>query len=322
MTLRKIFFLILKISVSGALIYFLLHRIGLRTVINSISELNLFWLIFALFLFSASHFIGSLQWWLILREEGVNISWPRTLSFYYTGLFFNNFFISSLGGDLVRMVDIKGHSHEGSTAVYSVFADRFIGLFVMSGMALLSIPYLLSVTQLSRPAALLVYSLPVLWFFVLFILFSKRFAAPLAWLIKKIIPGKITLKAREVYNKIYRMGRNRNLLVKILLLSFFVQSARITTHYFLARALGINVSPLYFFAFIPLIAIAASLPVSIGGLGLREKLGVDLFRVAGIPAGLAFSMEFTAYLVAIVTALPGGIMFALRGIIQSRRKIS
>ena len=108
------------------------------------------------------------------------------------------------------------------------------------------------------------------------------------------------------------------MILYVICISLFVQSMRILTHYFVGRALGISISPIFFFIFIPIIAIIASLPVSLGGIGFREQSGVILFSIVGVAAAEASLMEFLAYLVGIGSSLRGGLIFILRNKVMAK----
>ncbi|NQT26534.1 flippase-like domain-containing protein [candidate division KSB1 bacterium] len=315
--MKKTFSLLLKIVISTGLIALLLKRIGPDYILSTLENANWIWITAALVLFTVSYFLGSLQWWTLLKAEGVRIPFRKTLQFYYVGLFFNNLFISNLGGDVFRMVDIRRYSEDGAAAVSTVFLDRVMGLLLMSGLAVLSSPFLLIHQSTDLKFLPFLFVLIAGWTIVLFTLFSKRFARPFIWLVTRITPEKLHLKGREIYNRIYSFGRQKSCFIRVFLISLCVQSARILTHYLLSRSLGLHVSPLYFFLFIPIVAIIASLPVSIGGLGLREQSAVILFGAVGMAASDATVMEFLAYLVAIVTSIPGGLLFIGRNKIQS-----
>ena len=315
--IRKIFVQGAKILFSGCLIAYLLNRIGIQTIIHQIGSMKIGWLVGALILFSMSHSLGSYQWCMLLRADGIQISWRRTLSFYFVGLFFNNFLVSNLGGDVFRMMDVRRYSRSASAAVSTVFLDRLAGLFVLTGMAFLTMPWMLLQSQIRTYLRIPLAFLTVGWVFVLLLLFNKRFVRPLAWLLKRFAPGAITTKVREVYIKIHNVSRKKRLLIRVIGISCLVQSARILMHYLIGRSLGITISPLYFFLFIPIIAIMAGLPISLGGIGIREQTGVLLFGLVGMTASQAFSVEFTAYLVAVASSLPGGIIFAGRQRVSS-----
>lgn len=311
--------ILLKFGVSFSLIAFLLYRIGFGEIRASLVNTNGVWILAAIVLFTVSYLLGSLQWWRLLRAENVNIPYRQTLGFYFVGLFFNNFLVSQLGGDVFRMLDIRKTTENSAAAVSTVFLDRVFGLLIMSGMALVAAPFFLSRQHVDSRYSLFLLILGACWILLLFLLFSKRVARPLAWLFEKTVPDRICNRCREIYDNIYRFGRNRRVLLQIVLISIFVQSTRILTHYLLCRSLGVNLSPVYFFLFIPVVAILASLPVSIGGLGIREQSAVVLFGSVGMAAQDATVMEFLAYLIAIVTSIPGGLLFAMR---RSSKKTS
>ena len=288
----KNIFRLLKIVFSAFLIGFLLYRIGIGRIAGHLAGADPLWLVTAVVVFLLSHFAGSFQWFLLLQNHNVKIRWAKVLSFYFVGLFLNNFLLSNLGGDIFRMADIKRYSDDLSGAVSTVFLDRLSGFFLLSTLAVLSSPWIIIRSGFNPELGILIVILIFLWTVLLFTLFSKRFARPFAFILKKIMPESLSLKAREIYQNI--------------------QSLRILTHYVLARSLGVNVSPAAFFIIVPVIAIAASLPVSFGGIGIREQTGIILFALVGISEVKAFSIEFMAYLIAIISSVPGGIIFITR----------
>ncbi len=310
--LRRIGIQILKILLSGFLIYRILHLYGFEKILTEMRTASAVWLAAAIILFMASHFLGSFQWWMLLKKEGIHLQWKKTLSFYFIGLFFNNFLPSSLGGDFFRMADTGRLSKNGTGAVTAVFLDRFMGLLILSGLAVIALPVMVLMGHLPPSFYLPLLILILGWFVVILFLFNKRFAKPFAELFKRITPPRIGVRAREVYRKVFQFGRNRRFFLGIVCLSLVIQSARILTHYLLGRSVGVHISPVPFFLIIPIIAVVASIPISVGGVGIREHTAVLLFPSVGLAAIDAASFEFLAYLVAIVTSLPGGLIFILR----------
>ncbi|MBN1780637.1 flippase-like domain-containing protein [bacterium] len=310
--MRKIVTQLLKLAVSGALIALLLHKIGPATLLGSFRRIEPLWFACALLLFTASHFPGAFQWQRLLTAENVRIPFRHVLIMYFIGLFFNNFLIGGVGGDFYRMIDARRMSGKGTAAVSTVFLDRVMGLLILSGMAVFSAPFLLVQKKLPVTYQWILLLILLTWVLVMAFFFIRRFARLFSFLIRKLIPASLHLKSRDVYNSIYAFGRRRTLFLQVVCISVCVQTARILMHYFLCRSLGCTLSPVYFFLFVPVIAILASLPVSIGGIGLREQTGVLLFGAVGMAAMDAFTMEFLAYIVAIASSLPGGILFVFR----------
>ncbi len=303
----------IKLIISFALVAFLINRIGISSIIGEISSVSIVWICFALIIFLMSHFIGSYQWWLLLRYEDIEITFLKAVGFYFVGLFFNNFLPSSLGGDIFRMFDINKYSRKGTSAASSVIIDRFMGFFVLSCFAVLASPIIIIENLFSHQHIMYFLIFIGIWIFILFLLFNKKFAQPFAWIYEKFTPERIHLKSREIYRKINNFGRSRSLFLKLIFISVVIQSLRIFMHYLVSRSMGVNVSCKYFFFIIPFIAIMSSLPISIGGIGIRESVGMILFNaIAGIQNDIAVSIEFVAYLVAICSSIPGGIIFIIR----------
>ena len=310
--MRKFLLQILKILISAGLVYWLLHQTGWGEIWHLFQNVNGWWIAAAFLFFSFSHVLGSLQWHVLLMAEGVRLDWKKVLSFYYIGLFFNNFLISGLGGDLFRMYDIRKISKDGKAAVSTVFLDRAIGLFVMSSFSILSAPWLISRLSYGTRLQLPLIVLLITWILILLFFFNHKFNRPFVWLIRKITPGQIYAKASDIYYQIHDFGQHPHLFLKVIGIAIIVQSFRILTHYLLSLALGVTISPVYFFLFIPIIAIMAALPISMGGLGVREQTGVLLFVAVGMIESEAVSMEFMAYIIAVMTSLPGGLLFVFR----------
>ena len=309
--MRRLMIQLIKIGISALLIWFLLKRIGAETLWQNLRQVQPFWFFMALFLFTISHFLGSFQWWRMMKAQKLKISYRSALSFYFTGLFFNNLLVGGIGGDVYRMMDVRRVAGNTTAAVSTVFMDRMAGLLVISGLAVLTSPCLIFRSRISRSFTMLYLIIVVAWALILCFLFIRRFARLFSWIIRKVLPQALHIRVRDVYNSIYRLGHHR-LFGEVLFISFWIQSARILMHYLLAMALGCTVSVIYFFMFVPIIAIIASLPISLGGIGMREQSGVLLFATAGMAGSDAFTMEFLAFIVAVVSGLPGGILFILR----------
>jgi hypothetical protein len=55
------------------------------------------------------------------------------------------------------------------------------------------------------------------------------------------------------------------------------------------------------------------LPISIGGIGIRESSGVALFsQINSFQPETIVVMEFLAYVIGLLSTIPGGLIFILR----------
>ncbi len=298
---------LVKILVSVVLVVLLLNRIGLDNVWTQLVSADPVWFFCGVFVFGLSNFIGACQWFLLLRSKRIVLSFWKVISIYHVGLFFNNYLIGYIGGDAVRIYDVHKTAGDTTNAVSTVFFDRFVGFFTLTSMALIASVFLLRELGESM-AVVVIFALLGCWCFGLLFLFNETVARRFVWIVR-LLPVKLSGKLREIYYSLNRFRHNKGLLFKILSIAVIVQFLRVLTHYCAALAVGVRVNIVYFFVFIPIIALAASLPVSIGGIGVREQSGVSLFGSVGLASGCVVAFEFLAYIMSIVATFPGGVLF-------------
>src|SRR3989344_4917472 len=78
--------------------------------------------------------------------------------------------------------------------------------------------------------------------------------------------------------------------------------------FLIALSIGIKVSFIYFFLFMPIATFVGQMPITISGLGTREAVLISLFGLLGIEATKIFSMS-------LINIVINGIFPALIGII-------
>lgn len=302
---------LIKIIVSTSLLYLLITRIGLDKILSQVHDVNFWYCAIATLALFLSNVLGSWQWHKLLAARGIHLSLGRTISYYFVGLFFNNFLIGYVGGDAIRIYDTSRVSGDSSGSVSAVFFDRFIGLLTMITMALIS-SIIWARTLGSGKIILTVIFIFIIWLAGLVVLFNKKLAKFIAHYLLKLMSASVRRKGSEIYNGINAFRNEKALLLRIALLSFGIQFLRIMVHYFAALAVGIHAHILYFLIFIPVVALASSLPISIGGIGVREQSAVFLFSRIGILNAEIVLFQFLAYLIGIVATIPGGLIFMIR----------
>ena len=283
------------------------------------------WLVLAVAIFTVSNFLGAWQWQRLLQGLDIPFRYGRALNLYFVGLFFNNFLIGSLGGDIVKIYSISRQEHRGREGLAATFVDRFAGFFLMALFAILSSFYLL-LTPLIRGHEvnneILHYITIIFLAFVLAsaLLFSRR----VSWVLYEVLlarfnPLGLRDKFREIHDFFHAYRQKYALAAHVFILSFLIQLLRIAVHYYCARAIGFDIDFIYFLIFVPLIAMAALLPISVGGFGVRESTAPFLFGSVALiaavdPSGtLAFTTQFLASLVGYVVGAAGGVLFLFSG---------
>jgi uncharacterized protein (TIRG00374 family) len=259
-------------------------------------------------LLAASHMVVALIWRHLLGAAGVELSVERTVSLYYAGLFLNNFFFGSVGGDSYRVFAAwKGTGGSGRPVLAATLLERLIGVAALLLLGTVAVVVKFSVLPAGFRWLLLTLSCggTVAAFSVILV------PAPLGRVALRLARNRSPKTRERIAGTVTAMQQagRPSAVFTMLLIALAAQGVRIWTHWWCARALGIEVPAADLFLVIPIIAVVSGLPISIGGLGVREAAGVLLLAPLGVAESSAFAMELLAWLVGVVTSLAGGLIF-------------
>jgi uncharacterized protein (TIRG00374 family) len=305
-----------------ALIVLLLLRMDLGRTAEVLASVRADYFALALLTFAASLVLGSVQWKRLLRVQRISIPFGKAVSFYYVGAFFNTILPSNIGGDVVRVYDVYKDSGKSNEAIAATVTDRMLGLVALGLLAMpsgLHIAFSRGALGLESgfgaTSILIVMAFVLMLVFMFLVLMNRRLARGVARVFRPLFIGGTRDRARSIYESFHLYRSNMGELLRALGIAMVVQVLRVLVHYEVALALGLDIPVIYFFLFIPVIAIFIALPISIGGLGIREGLGVVLFCgvVQGLTGEQAFAMELLAGVVGVLVSLIGGVIYLRRG---------
>lgn len=303
--------LVAKIAVSVGLLALLATRVDMGALGDRIVHADRPTLLLAGVIFLASNFVGALQWRTLLRAAGVEVAFGRVLAYYFQGLFFGLFLPASVGADVSRVYDTTKHTGDFGGSIAATVMDRLVGFYSIGTMAVLAL--LAGIDQLP-PAPILV---PIIGFaavnvVVFLALVSRRISDMLVRLTERLPLRGGREWAAGVVRLLHLLGRRPGLLAWVFVLSLIVQVMRIVVHYHVSLAMGIDLGLRDFFVIIPVLAVLVALPISFGGIGVRESASVELFSHVGLQPADAVAMQLTTFLLSIVVNLPGWMIFVLR----------
>lgn len=248
----------------------------------------------------------------ILKKD---LSFGRIFASYCGGLFFNLFLPSSIGGDIVRTADLSLHTKDSSSIFATVFLDRIFGFLGLVLIAFLGFLFChLSGLKYDFRLFLSMIVFTIILICIFLMLFSKRVFD----LVNKIMFFKIFKKYfREFHNCCYSFRFQRITLIKTTFLSVLIQGLHSVIFYFVGMSLGIKLNIIYYFIFIPVINTITILPISIGGLGLRDNAAVVLFSALGVAPDKIAAMTLINFAFLFFVGTIGGIVYGAA--IYSRR---
>lgn len=254
----------------------------------------------------ASHVITASKWRMLLRATGITAGWLEVLRAHGAGLFANAWLPSIVGGDVVRAGMLKGEKRGLGAVTASLIADRF-----SDGTGLLAVAVL---GAAATPAVLLGPAKTILWVTggVLGLGIVST-ALAVRYLSFNKVRGKLGKALRKLHAAAERLIGRGGTIAWAIVLAMAVQGFFVGLNILVAKALGIVLPPAAWFALWPLAKLAAFLPISLGGIGVREIALVALLAPLGVDPTLAVahSLVWETVLFA-VGLLAGGVSFVAR----------
>jgi glycosyltransferase 2 family protein len=131
--------------------------------------------------------------------------------------------------------------------------------------------------------------------------------AGLAARLERILPKGWAAKAREAFLRLRRhlVWSPENM--RILAVSALYQAARALVLWALCFAAGIRVGFPVILLFLSLVILVQHLPISFGGVGLREVTAVGFFGMYGVEAEKALALSLLVYALTLCKAALGGL---------------
>lgn len=283
--------LVLRLTVSGLLIGFLLWRVDLQVLWETTTRLR--WWHVALFM-SINVIVALLntaKWQVLLRGRGITAPFLTLLRLWWSALFFSNVLPTGVAGDVTRVFSVGQDSGKGPDALATVFYDRAVGLvalLLMGPVALAFSPLFrgnwlfwgfFGLTGAVAVGALIAVSLPLgVWMIDL----GARVVPPIVRL-RDWVAG-LALKPGEWPYLLSALG-----------IAVVVQIFAILGYVVLAAGLQLPIPPAAMFIFVPILYLTILVPISFGGVGVREAMFALFFGQLGIAEAESVSLSLTYY---------------------------
>lgn len=242
------------------------------------------------------------RWELVVRVLGYRVPWRQLFGHTLAGQFAGNALPSTIGGDVVRISRLSTTIDSRSDAFASVMIERLTGWIALPAWC--AIGFALDPDLLHRPNARFAVTVAGVTLGILVaILFlaghprlAGRFADHENWM--RFIGA--------LHRAIDALRRNPKLLLELLATAMLYQLTTLLTFVCAFRALDApSVDNAVFLAFLPTVTMMQVLPVTIGGLAMRENILSLLFKPFGIATATAVGAGLLWYFFTLVASLAG-----------------
>ena len=281
-------------------------------ILRELSRARLDLALAGVLLYAAGQAISAWRWQILLGPVRLQASYPRLLSFYFTGMFFNLFLPTIVGGDAVKAVLLARETGATARATMSVFMERDLGLCALVLIAIVA-------AAQAPPVELLGLSLQTLtwWLAAGYVAANVVLLSPVAYrLVDRVIAATplshIRARAESLYQAVVPYKTAPGAVIAAIGLSFVHQFVVIAVVFLNARALALDLPLAAVAVFVPLVSLAGMVPVSVNGLGVREALYILLFGRLGVPAETAVSLALLYLAVTLLASLPGGVAYLMQ----------
>jgi hypothetical protein len=308
--LKKILSVLLRISISIILLIFLFRLVDKRILLEVIKNADKPLLFLAFFTLFFIYLFCLFRWEMLLKAADIRLPLKRVIISFSGGIFFSLFLPSTIGGDLMRSIDLAAHTKKPKEVVATVFLDRLSGYTGLVILALLALLFGWKFIQDSSVLFSAVIITAVL-IAVLLILFNNFLYSKINKFLDTSGAGKIRESIKNLHQEIHIFRHHKKMILNNLAMSLFIQTISPISFYFIALSLGIKINIVYFFIFLPIIGAITLLPISIGGLGLRDATTIFFFAKAGVSKDLSFAMSLLSFLFILIYGALGGLIYVL-----------
>lgn len=289
-----------KVILSVGLLVLILTRLDMGSVVEQLKHLDgAFWFV-ALCFMMMQVLALALRWQYLIEHKGRNIEYMEALQITLASLLANYIFIASISGVFVRIGLTVQYGFSVVKTVCAAVIDRFLTLFALVFLAALFLP-LMSQHMADADLNNAIYKAVIIGM-SLFILLSCVFA-PLFF--KVVVKQKIMNNRKYVSSLNYLRGliNQPKRITKILFVSLCGQVFYFISIYFLTIATDIHVNMLGLMTVLPAMTLVASLPISIGGWGVREGAFIYGLGLLGVPMEAAFLISVQIGIMGMLTVM-------------------
>jgi glycosyltransferase 2 family protein len=312
--LRGWWLIILRWAAALVVLGVLVHFLPVAPLRAAIERVPVYIFFSVLVGYLLAHCIGVLKWRMVVNAAGANLDFATSAQCYAGGLFGTLFLPSIVGGDVVRLAVGLRRSPRPAAVLTGNLVDRFLDVTAQGGLVLLGL-FLAPELELvpdeledKLENALVVAGIALI--LLLGVLFRLR---------KRILAGRSVRFRRRLArlrHAFRSVSKRRRVLVLGWVLGTGIQTCFLLLTAQVAEYCGLKL-PLgaWLFAW-PLAKLAAVLPLTQGGIGVREAALVALLAPFGAPGPvvLAAGLVWEAVIIA------GGLIAGAAALSLGRRE--
>jgi len=219
-----------------------------------------------------------------------------TLSFWWLGLaqlkgsFVGAVLPGGISGDIYRTFVIGKKTADGCNSISAVLIEKIIGIGSMLLLCMSGVLY--GVYWLGHPVFIQLVQPSLIGLSLFVVVCGALPAAARLPILGQVGFSHDRVSLNEVVHRILVVFSDKAQFLSVVFVSLLIQVAIVAWYFAIARAIELNVSFSMFLVTVPIVELLLMLPISIGGIGVREGAFVLLLVPFGLelPDVVAFSL--------------------------------
>lgn len=274
-TLKKI------LPIVGIFIFiYIVYSIGIDNLINALSPIKPIYIFLFIFLWIPPALVSVLMWFILLKKHKINVSFLYLFKVNLIGNYYGLITPGSVGWFVVPFYLQKESKEPIEKCISNVLINEALHSLALIVIALIGVVLLASYFAFLLPIVMILF---LILFVLIFVFFAeKRGKKALKFLLKLFTPGRFKDKIDARVDLIYEDFPKVRDFILPAVLGFIHWIFYFSVAYIVVILLEIDIPFLYFILIYPIGVIVSSIPLTVGGLGIREGTLVSLFRIFSI----------------------------------------
>ncbi len=268
-------------AITGLAFYLVFKKVSWKEFSMLFRQLELFWVAVAFLLYNVSQCVSAARLWSFYRLLDIPVSYTENLRLYYKAMFYGLFLPGGISGDAYKVFWLQ-HKYKRTyrELITATLSDRANGLVVLLSIGMLM------VVAVYKKLAMYIDNLPLV--IILLLIFGWILYV---WLMYSFV--------KPFYQ----------LILKATILSIIIQCLQLLAFFCIMAALNISASQWILYGILFYAgSVASALPLSIGGMGIREWVMVTGAGIFALQQEYAFTASFTFFLVVSLSSLCGAVL--------------
>lgn len=305
--------LLLRAFVSGVLITLLLTQIDVREVIERWTDVN--WLLLSLLvplLYLNNSVLRTIRLRTILKAHSLNIPFRWLWLVQLKSGFVVSFVPGGVSGDVYRTFVIGRKAERALDSVSAVALEKLIGLLTMMSLSIVSLLVgvrLMGVTSYGN----LVGPVSIIAGGLIFATIVAYLAIRLHLVSRWRLPFSFWSQLEETSERLSELFKNGRMLLTLATLSFLLQFSIVIWYFVVAQAKSLDLSLIALMMAVPVVELLLTIPISIGGVGVRDAALVILLLPFGLSVEEVVSLSLLVTFSATLMRILSGLAFLVDG---------